>query len=251
MPAKRTEIQGPHIRSHPQRRPILEIVSSNRPLLFKVRLVFDYMVQVKWFDITKGVNTSTLKHNNYSSFGSSATEVPYMPSFSGPVKAAHRFLLSNNPASLSRSSFIDVGCGAGKVLIYWALLNRRARIQQSISGVDISSKLIRAAEFNTEKLSIQAKLFTGDILGDINVQKHFGSKSLTVFIYNPFGEGSLRKMLKRLETNNPLTLIYVNPQHEKILCPLGFRQIYSKTAWHPSRTVSIYLRENRKNSLKS
>lgn len=114
-----------------------------------------------------------------------------------------------------RSTFIDLGCGKGRALI----LAHEAGFRDLI-GVEISPKLAKATIRNLKKLNIAAEIVAADAGAYC-----FPDRPIVVFLYNPFGEPTMRKVTKHLREHNRAYVIYVNPQHLSLFS--GFRPVYS------------------------
>ena len=105
---------------------------------------------------------------------------------------------NNSIAGIDRDrSFIDLGCGKGRVLI----MAREAGFRR-IVGVEFSPVLADIAR----KQCPFAEVITEDA-----AQYVFPKESLCVFMFNPFGLTVLSKVVSHLPADS--ILVYVNPQH--------------------------------------
>ena len=106
-----------------------------------------------------------------------------------------------------RSTFVDVGCGLGRPI----LVALEMGFQHAI-GIDISSELIRACKKNTHNRQTRVELFCCDS-DDYN----FPPGTLTIFLFNPFDQHRVAKLINKLRRIKYRGLIiYFNPRHERI-----------------------------------
>jgi len=88
----------------------------------------------------------------------------------------------------SKFTYIDLGCGKGRTLLFARDFGFRRRI-----GVDISPRLIETACENCSKKSVAAELVCADA-----TQYEFPEEPLVVFMYNPFLEDVMRAVAAKL-----------------------------------------------------
>lgn len=92
-----------------------------------------------------------------------------------------------NELELGQLDFMDVGCGSGEVLVYVGTFYSF----KSVSGLDVSRDLVRAANSNLNKIPKDkppedSSLITKAIC--LDAKKHQMSASRTmIFMFNPFG----------------------------------------------------------------
>jgi SAM-dependent methyltransferase len=112
---------------------------------------------------------------------------------------------------------VDIGSGKGR-----ALLLAAERPFRRIIGIELLPELHQIASGNAERVSRQAiELNCGDA-----AQFSFPSEPLVIFLFNPLPEAGVRSVVRKIETSlqespRPVYLIYVNPEHEKIVCALS------------------------------
>jgi len=118
------------------------------------------------------------------------------------------------PDSLETFTFVDLGCGMGRAL----LLATRYPFKQ-IAGVEVSPALAAIARENVERW-----LATHDDLRcrDVRVVRRDATQwalpagDLVVFLYNPFGAASIRRLRERWAKrtkNGRFIVIYHTPVH--------------------------------------
>ena len=141
----------------------------------------------------------------------------------------------------NKDSFLDIGCGKGKVLHQASKYNF-----SQIDGIEIVHQISKIARINFDKIKqSRTKIFDIDA---ITFSKY--SQYNFIYMYNPFpSEIMLRviyKIAKSLKQNNrEITLIYNNPTcHVTIHTTNIFRKIFDFAGSHDNR---IFVYTNRKN----
>jgi hypothetical protein len=112
------------------------------------------------------------------------------------------------------SSVVDLGSGAGRCLV----VARQFGVAR-VHGIEIDDELNALARSNLErqKNSVPFELVSGDAASfDFSGISH-------VFMFNPFGEETLNRVLDRVEaalreTGTPITLSYVHPVLHETIC---------------------------------
>lgn len=113
-----------------------------------------------------------------------------------------------------RHTFIDLGCGKGRILI---LANQLGFPR--VIGVERSSSLAKIALGNVSRLHIPAEIIKHDASS-----YQFPNKPIVVYMYNPFGRRTMEKVVANLHQHQfSVHVIYVQPEQEDVF--LGFREI--------------------------
>ena len=99
--------------------------------------------------------------------------------------------------TLIRGTFLDLGCGTGRVMAFMARTGF-----DHVSGVEIDEKLAAAARVNTRKYGCEV------ICGDASNYQFRGTEKV-IFLFNPFGPATLREILPRVPEE--AAIIFVNP----------------------------------------
>ena len=116
--------------------------------------------------------------------------------------------------------FLDIGCGLGRSLI---VANEVGFSR--ILGVDISWKLLDLCKTNLNKQGFAAELTCKD---DDDLALTVGI--LVVYLFNPFGEDKMAKLLSRIGSRSSETLIiYHNPKYTSIFKD---RYLIKEIVWH-------------------
>jgi hypothetical protein len=161
-----------------------------------------------------------------ASFASWHAYEPSPPSVVDAVLDATITELRRGEHSPADCTFIDIGCGKGRVLM---LASRRGF--RRVLGVDPVAKLCRAAEQNLQTWSkrwpetrpIQVRC--EDARG-----MSWPAGDLVLYAYNPFNEKSMDRMMRSLPRNRRVWLAYVNPLFAAPVRRHGFKQLSEGTA---------------------
>lgn len=161
----------------------------------------------------------------------------YMPVWSSTVRRSVRRAqqLTGRPAS-----FVDLGCGKGKVLVIagelFARRRHRRRPPVTITGVELHPGLAVGAERNLWR----RQRTLGDIrVGDaVSVPLDDLADPMLVFLYNPFTGKVLHDVAQRL-CGRACTVVYVNPVQPEAFTSQGFRVLHHEIGWHPVATWMV------------
>ena len=184
------------------------------------------LCETKLFD--KKYNVKTLGKVPVKELGLTEEEaahaVYYQPS---PIKTLRRIL---NIIGVNRNFiFIDLGCGLGRTLVVAAEFEFAA-----VYGVELSEKLFKGLRDNVNSLNkagLKTKNFNALLLDAKDFT--FPRSDTILYLYNPFSESVLRKVLENLkamheETGKCVYIIYFNPKHKNVLSEFDqFRLVYS------------------------
>ncbi len=115
--------------------------------------------------------------------------------------------------------FVDIGCGKGRIVCCAATLGIRKAI-----GIEIDPELAEIAQRNCE--AMRQKRASTEI--KVGSAESFSYKDANVlFLHNPFGEATLRKVVDRLVRENDgrseKTIIYAFPKHRQVFDERGFK----------------------------
>lgn len=161
------------------------------------------------FDTTNGTETSGVMTPHELPRPSPLADTN-MNFYCGSQPSIVRTALGRLPA-LERFTFIDIGAGKGRPLLVAA-----ERPFREVVGVELSAALADRARRNgaifrrRHPACAPIRIETGDAL-----QLPLGTGDLVLFLYNPFGEALMRRLVARLEaalaTPRSLFVIYYNP----------------------------------------
>ena len=120
------------------------------------------------------------------------------------------------------STFVDFGCGKGRVLILAALHGF-----EKVWGVEFASELASACRRNLGKTRAlfqdgRVEIFEGDA-----AEFELPAGAITAFLYNPFVGNPLREVVERLKQRangkpEAVQIIYVNPVALQVFLDAGF-----------------------------
>ncbi len=177
--------------------------------------------QIHPFDRRHGVDTSGLVYadalatghpNDFYSEGYYATA----PSLFHGALARWRVTLSG--PSIEDYTFVDLGCGKGRVLMMAVEYPFR-----SIVGVELNATLTRIARRNLAKWmrSPRACRVVSVVEGDV-LQLPVPEGPVVLFLFNSFEAEMVQKLLNRLAENSqtrttPIDLIYIHPEHDNLV----------------------------------
>jgi SAM-dependent methyltransferase len=151
----------------------------------------------------------------------------YMPS---PVIYVSTLINEALITGLVFDNFIDIGSGKGKACIYAARTGKFSKI----IGVEFSKQLVDIALLNVIKCRLEKHI----IFMQVDAAEFIFPKGRNlIFIYNPFDEVILLKLLRNNVDNfkyEQSFVAYANDVHRHLIIGLGFEAVYR------SRTLSLY-----------
>ena len=112
-------------------------------------------------------------------------------------------------------TFVDLGCGKGRALLVASKLGF-----QQVIGVEFARELVDIARTNLAKMRIsKAVVRHGDA-----AEFHFPSTDIVVYLYNPFSQEVMRKVVTNLRESSAKTLylIYSDPKFPQVFDSSGF-----------------------------
>jgi len=145
----------------------------------------------------------------------------------------YRRLLRYLPSG-DKDVFLDIGCGAGRMVCAAAIEN-----YARVIGVELDTRLAALAEINAANL--RGRRSTCEILCADACSYDIPKDVTVIFMYNPFGGEVLRATLGNILKSydlrpRPLLIAYVNPkEHAAFLSSGRFRPLKRiHLAWRPS-----------------
>src|SRR5579859_1395497 len=146
-------------------------------LIMHRRDEFDLKYGTDTFGLVRAINTRSpnLVHGNkYEACGEGVV----------------RWSIENCGMEIADTTFIDIGCGKGRVLIVAAMYPFK-----SIVGIEYSPELARICRRNLEKLKIENRC---EVVVADAADYQFPKGNLLVFLYNPFDAIVYGQVLKNL-----------------------------------------------------
>lgn len=123
-------------------------------------------------------------------------------------------------------TFLDIGCGKGRVMIVAADYGF-----EQITGIDFSKKFCEETDttihlYSQKNPAVHFTIINCDALG-FEIPKEI----TTIFLFNPFDEvimSSVVSHIIRSQQHDPRTIwvMYANPQHKSLFLNNGFVEIY-------------------------
>ncbi len=129
-----------------------------------------------------------------------------------PVEGLHELLREVAP-ELEQTSFVDLGCGKGRIILTAAQLPFR-----QVIGVELSAELCTIARRNLAIMERQGALRAPVEIHHADASSFaLPAGDLIVYLYNPFGPAVLAEVAARLEAaardGRRIVVLYVDPQH--------------------------------------
>lgn len=150
-------------------------------------------------------------------------------------------LLPSLPVPIDRYTFVDLGCGKGRVVLMASEHSFRA-----VVGVEVSGTLVRVAATNLRVFPRQrwrcndVRLVAADVAA-----YDLPSGPLVLFLFNPFDAGIMARMLlnvKRSLEREPrdLWMLYFNPQLRPLVGRTGFLERVQRGTRLPQGEHDVY-----------
>lgn len=204
------------------------------------RLPISYFLNAHLFDLQNRTDTHVwLTKDRYESRPDNFEHgVLYMSSWTSEIKRSFNALLTLAD-NLNTFTFIDIGCGKGKVVLLWQRLLARSGIRQTVYGLDYYEPFIKISQENSRKMFSHPGNFLHADATAFDYSR-FGNK-LIIYLYHPFGETILRKVLERVQ-NEEVFIIYSNPVHASVLPEFGYELVYEHLGPYPISQTRIFRR---------
>jgi hypothetical protein len=187
------------------------------------------------FDRRFGTDTATVAYPwNLASIG--RQHAPELHHYEATPAWLLREILGSIPLQPNVFAFVDMGSGKGRALLVASELPFA-----KIVGVELSQELHLIAEQNIIRYRPGSQLCTTFFLHCMNALEYtFGPEPVVLFLFNPFGKASIRKILASLEASLTATprqafVVYVNPRFESSAQSFHFLRRVRKggTWWRP------------------
>jgi SAM-dependent methyltransferase len=188
------------------------------------------------FDRRRGVQTRRDGGNTPTALYDSASLVrarypdalPYAPT---PTRQFLRILRTLPVEDFAAFTFIDLGCGMGRAL----LLAADSGFGRVV-GVEVDDELVQAARRNiaVHTRAHAQHVDTFEVLRQDAADYHVPHRPAVVFMFNPFGESTLSKVLDNLvasigQTPRRLFVVYFNAVHQGLLDQTPWLRRISRT----------------------
>ena len=190
------------------------------------------------FDMDYGTNTTTpLAKSGFAEVPNLDHGKPYMASWTSEIEKSFDFLQTRLGRRLGLYTFVDIGCGKGKVPIVWRLKCRQAGIDPRIVGMDYYPPFITIARDNHRKVFGHPGEF---LLADAAAMDYAQlGPGVIAYLYNPFDAVILNAVLTRLRTI-PTIVIYNIPTHSDVIGGHGFIPIHARRGINQNQETHIF-----------
>lgn len=199
--------------------------------------VTEYFREAHLYDIRHRTRTAFwIPANDLKTNNPFRDAVDYMPCWTSTVERARHHFELLFPGLSSRIPFIDVGCGAGKVITMWALLGEKSGNGPEIVGIEADHSLAKICRENIYRLGIESRVEI--VERDILRFNDYPQTEYLLFLYNPFSDKTLEQLLARV-SRLPTFVIYVNPVHMKSFQQHGFKARFIFQGASPPENFAI------------
>ena len=189
-----------------------------------------YFFQSHLFDLIHKTDTHKwlpkefidLKINNFNHC------VIYMASWTCEIKKIFKSLFKMYGNAFKDYTFIDIGCGKGKVAMVWSQCCNQTGINQKVIGIDLLDELVEIAKNNNKILGLNAEFFQHDAR-ELNIT-NYGRKFI-IYLYNPFDEVILKELMEKILGCEAI-IIYNNPVHSSFFMDNGYKLLFEHQGFH-------------------
>lgn len=205
------------------------------------RLPIQYFFQNHLFDIIHKTNThKRLDKNDYITKPESFDDgILYMSCPTNEIKLSLQFIEKKLFDKFKDYQFIDLGSGKGKsILVYLKYLKKKNNYAPV--GIEYYKPLVDIANDNSKIMGFKQGEYKFVNDSAEKFDQYLEARDLIVFLYNPFGENILKPVIDRLCKHRDVYIIYIDPEHDKVVRGSGFKLIHCKTGHLPNRHVNIY-----------
>jgi SAM-dependent methyltransferase len=154
-----------------------------------------------------------------------------------PVVRALRFVRRRYPTEI----FIDLGCGAGRVLVLASCTGFRTLI-----GVDIDPGLLECGSSNFDSFRRRFGVKSEVQLENVSAARYeIPCADSTIFLFNPFDPVVMEQFLERNRAclnAVQVTFVCINPRVGEVLEKFGFQAVHEWPHLEFSRVVRVYRR---------
>ncbi|PWT70647.1 MAG: hypothetical protein C5B59_19775 [Bacteroidetes bacterium] len=138
-------------------------------------------------------------------------------------------------------TFLDIGCGKGRVLIVAATYGF-----EHITGVDISEEFCDEAEAITQRYSSKNPQADFTIVNVDACKYDIPNEVTTIFLFNPFDEIIMNEVVNNIiksqhRCSRDIRVIYAYPEHKSIFLEHGFVETFCLKKWNHFEGVILHL----------
>lgn len=204
-------------------------VYRNRGLKF----TWIYFVQLILFDIKNSTNTFMRKE--YVTYEDG---VHYVGVFNSTLKKIKDHIKELNQNI--NFDFVDLGSGKGKPILYLS----KSFAKSNFLGIEIDKELHDVALKNKSVVNNQNINFIND--NCLNLKTYINpNKNLIIYLFNPFGIETFKKIITQLDSfNSNILIIYVDPVYDDFVMECGYKELISYEGRYNSETFKIFRKSN-------
>ena len=191
------------------------------------------------FDLDWGVNTAPpLSRIAFRKIANLEKGNAYQASWTDEIRTSFNIVHREFLDTFDRFTFVDVGCGKGKVNIVWQQELDRVGSTQANVGIDYYPPLLTIARNNWNRLypANRAKFVQADAMTH-DLRRH--GEKLILYMFNPFNTTVMLQMLRNLR-DWPTVIIYNVPACDQIIRASGYRVISERQGSNQNQTTVIY-----------
>lgn len=197
---------------------------------------FNHFTQDHVFDLIRGTDThEPLEKPSYKeSLDNFEHGTLYMSSWKSVVRKSTKIALDLFPVPRLQVTFVDVGCGKGKVLCIWEKMFRGSA---EIIGIEYSRHLAKICVENLKIIQARrSRVIVSDVL-KVDIAE-LGQYPL-IYMFNPFDADLMARFLKQLHGVD-CCIIYNNHAHHDVILQNGFQQFYEDDSESLNQRFAIY-----------
>jgi len=205
-------------------------------------LPYKYFFENHLFDIKREIDThQSRQKNDFEIVNNLEHGIHYACSWESTIKKSFIKIKNILNDNINDFSFVDIGCGKGKVPIVWKELKLIHNVSFNICGIDYSHSLIEIAISNYTKLFNEKGMFICSDITRVDFNS-FPKNKFVFYLYNPFKEKLLVEFLQQIK-DLEVYIIYVYPIHHHILEKNFFKLQSSNIGRHPNENFNIYIKK--------
>ncbi len=117
---------------------------------------------------------------------------------------------------------MDIGCGKGRPVFVAESFG-----YENLTGIDLDEELIAIANSNLKNYILKRKTSNIQFIHANALEYNYENKPMVYFLFNPFNEEVLKKVLKRIinSTTSETWLVYMNPKYKEAFTKEKFEVI--------------------------
>ncbi len=204
------------------------------------RSVLTNLAERLWFDWRHGTDTGLPMPRGRYQHKPQRFDHGFMYASSWTSEVGKAFAVTHAylGASFESWTFIDIGCGKGKVVMQWRQLGQAHGLEQRCIGIDYYAPLVQIAQANHQKVFADSGEFF--VLEASAADFTEWGEQVIAYLYNPFDEVVLATVMQTLVRQRAI-LIYNNPVHAKVPITAGFALIHhQRKTFHVNQETMIF-----------